>query len=78
MGVASVNRTVWSSRAVTATSAHAADMAPAASGLLRASTVYTTSAAVTGVPSCHVASSRMVNVQSWPSGDISQDRARSV
>ncbi len=66
IGVPSVRATVFSSSASTVTSAQAAAPAPAASGLLSASIVYTTSAAVTGSPSCHTASSRILNVQTLP------------
>ena len=54
IGVPRVSRTVLLSTASTVTSAQAAAPAPAASGLLSASTVNTTSSAVTGSPSCHV------------------------
>ena len=77
MGVSSVISTVRGSIAVAVTSAHAPAMAPEASGLLSASTVYTTSSAVTGTPSCQVASSRIVKVQVLPLASVVQDSARS-
>ena len=77
MGVPRVRRTVLASIASTVTSAQAAAPAPAASGLLSASTVYTTSSAVTGSPSCQTASSRIVNVHVFPVSSLDQDDARS-
>ena len=77
MGVPSVSRTVFSSTASTVTSAQAAAPAPAASGLLSASIVNTTSSAVTGSPSCQTASSRIVNVHVFPVSSVDQDDARS-
>ncbi len=77
IGVATSSLTVRGSTAVAVTSAHAPAMAPAASGFFSASTVYTTSSAVTGSPSCHTASSRSVNVQVLPLSSVVHDSARS-
>ena len=77
MGVATLNSTVFASIAVAVTSAQAAAIAPDASGLFSASTVYTTSSAVTGTPSCQVAPSRIVNVQVLPLASVVHDEARS-
>ena len=76
-GVVSRKVTVLSSTAVASTSAHDELRPPDAAGSLSAPTVYRTSAAVTGTPSCHVASSRMWNVQVLPSSDSFHDSARS-
>ena len=77
MGVPRTSRTVLLSTASTVTSAQAAAPAPAASGLLSASTVNTTSSAVTGSPSCQTASSRMVKVHVFPVSSLDQEDARS-
>ena len=59
------------------TSAQAPAIAPDAAGSLSASTVNTTSWAVTGSPSCQVASSRILNVQVLPLASVVHDSARS-
>ena len=72
-----MKRTVRASIAVAVTSAQEPAAPPAASGLCSASTVYTTSSAVTGAPSCQVASARIVTVQVVPSSSVVHDSARS-
>ena len=77
MGVATVSFTVLGSMAVAVTSAQAPAIAPDAAGSFSASTVNTTSWAVTGSPSCQVASSRILNVQVLPLASVVHDAARS-
>ena len=65
------------STAVAVTSAQDAAMPPDAAGSFSASTVYTTSAAVTSAPSCHLASGRMVTVHDVPAALTVHAAARS-
>ena len=62
----SVNRTMLGLSAATTTPRNASANGPAYALSCSSPTVYRTSSAVTGAPSCQLASGRIVNVQIFP------------